>query len=68
MVKQILLNFGESEQGAVLYDAIRDYASGLDVAQKTLFLMALYEYMMMNKEYAIAEKITAYQQYDGRRK
>lgn len=68
MSNQILLNFGTSKEGGVVYDAIREYAQSIGVGQKKLVLMALYDYMLVNKEYDIADKLAAYQSVDGRRK
>lgn len=68
MSNQILLNFGTSKEGSAVYDAIREYAQSIGVGQKKLVLMALYDYMLVNKEYNIADKIAVYQSIDGRRK
>lgn len=67
-MNQILLNFGTSKEGLIACSAIKQYAQSIGVAQKTLFMMSLYEFMLVNKEYDIADKIAVYQSVDGRRK
>lgn len=66
MSNQILLSFGASQEGAVLCDAIKEYAQDIGTTQKTLLMMALYEYMLVNKEFVLAGKIERYQNKDSK--
>lgn len=64
----ILLSFGKSVEGVALFNAIRDYADELGVPQKTLLMMGLHEFMLVNRDMDFVDKIEKYQEYDGRRK